>query len=140
MLTKFEGGTHGRRRSVPVVSVPPFRATVAEIGSQIALVSVSGELDLYVEEELREALDAAELLGVRTVVVDLSGATFMDSTTCGLLVREAKRRRRNDGELVLVANAPQLTRGLEVAGTDRIVNVYATLHDALQEFLLAPAQ
>jgi len=60
------------------VSIPPFRATVAEIGGRIALVSVSGELDLYVESDLRGALEAAQLLGAKTAVVDLSGVSFMD--------------------------------------------------------------
>jgi anti-sigma B factor antagonist len=119
-----------------MASVPPFRATVAEIGQRIALVSVSGELDLYVEQELRGALDAAELLGCPTVVVDLSGVSFMDSTICGILVTEAKRRGRDNGELVLVSNGSRAMRVLEVAGIDRIVAVHPTLHAAFQELLV----
>jgi anti-sigma B factor antagonist len=122
-----------------MVSVPPFRATVAEIGGRIALVSVSGELDLYVEPELRAALEAAELLGCPTVVVDLSGASFIDSTVCGLLVGEAKRRRHEDEELVLVVNAGRAGRVLEVAGIDRFIPVHPTLHSAFQDLLLEPA-
>jgi len=41
------------------MSVQPFRATVAEIGGRFALISLSGELDLYVERELRDTLEAA---------------------------------------------------------------------------------
>lgn len=122
-----------------MVSVPPFRATVAEIGERIALVSVSGELDLYVEGELRAALDAAERLGCPTVVVDLSGVSFMDSTACGVLVGEAKRRRREHGELVLVSNGTRAGRVLEVSGIDRFVAVHPTLHAAFQDLLLEPA-
>jgi len=123
------------------VAIPPFRATVAEIASRIALVSVSGELDLYVERELREALEAADLLGLPTVVVDLSGVTFMDSTACGILVGEARRRgRENGGGLVLVSNSTRTGRILEVAGIDGIVPVHETLHAATQALLLEPAQ
>jgi anti-sigma B factor antagonist len=121
------------------VAIPPFRATVAEVGSRIALVSVSGELDAYVEQELREALEAANLLGVPTVVVDLSAVTFMDSTACGILVAEANRRRRDDGEVVLVSNGSRTGRVLEVSGIDQIVHVHATLHAAFQALLLEPA-
>src|SRR5262245_52948069 len=77
-----------------MAAIPPFRATVAEVGGQIALVSVSGELDLYVENELRDALASAAALNVTTVVVDVSGVSFLDSTACGILVTEAKRMRR----------------------------------------------
>lgn len=121
------------------MSVPPFRATVAEIGSRIALVSLSGELDLYVERELRDALEAAELLGAPTVVVDLSGVSFMDSTVCGILVGEARRRRADQGELVLVSNGSRTSRVLKVAGIDQVVAVHPTLHAAFQELLLEEA-
>ena len=121
-----------------MASLPPFRASVAEIGERIALVSVSGELDLHAEPELRAALDAAELLGCPTVVVDLSGVSFMDSTACGVLVGEAKRRRRDHGELVLVSNANGAGRVLEVSGIDRFVAVHPTLHAAFQDLLLEP--
>jgi anti-sigma B factor antagonist len=121
------------------VAIPPFRATVAEIGSRIALVSVSGELDAYVERELREALEAADLLGVPAVVVDLSAVTFMDSTVCGILVSEAGRRRRDDGGLVLVSNGTRTGRILEVSGIDQVVPVHPTLHSAIQALLLEPA-
>jgi anti-anti-sigma factor len=125
---------------VGTLSIPPFRATVAELGSGLGLVSVSGELDLYVERDLRGSLAAADRLGVHTVVVDLSGVSFMDSTICGILVGEAKRRRSSDGELVLVTNGPSTSRVLELAGIDRVVRMFPTLHEAMQQVLLEPAQ
>jgi anti-sigma B factor antagonist len=121
-----------------MASVPPFRATVAEIGEHIALVSVSGELDLYVETDFRAALEAAQLLGRPTVVVDLSGVSFMDSTVCGLLIAEAKRRRREHGELVLVSNGNRAGRVLAVSGIDQVVAVHPTLHAAFQGLLVEP--
>jgi anti-sigma B factor antagonist len=120
-------------------SIAPFRATVAEIGSRIALVSVSGELDLYAERELREALEAAELLGLPSVVVDLSAVTFMDSTIGGILLSEATKRNSDEGGLVLVSNGKRTSRVLEVAGIDQVVTVHPTLHAALQALLLETA-
>ena len=119
-----------------MAAIPPFRATVAEVGGQIALVSVSGDLDLYVESELRDALASAEDLRVRTVVVDVSGVSFMDSTVCGILMAEAKRLGRGRKALVLVSNGTFAARVLGVAGIDQIVPVYPTLHAALQALLL----
>jgi anti-sigma B factor antagonist len=121
-----------------MVSIPPFRATVAEIAERIALVSISGELDLYVDEELRDALKAASLLGFATVIVDLSGVTFMDSTVCGTLVSESRLLRAGGGELVLVANRNRAGRVLEVAGIDHVVPVHPTLHAAIQTLMLEP--
>lgn len=121
-----------------MAAIPPFRATVAEVGDRIALVSISGELDLSVEEELRAALATASELGSAALVVDLSGVAFMDSTVCGILVGEAKRRRREEGQLLLVANGNRVNRVLEVSGIDRFVAVHPTLHSAFQELLLEP--
>lgn len=122
-----------------MASLPGFHATVAEVGERIALVSISGELDLYVEADLRGALDAAELLGCPATVVDLSGVSFMDSTVCGILVAEARRRADAHGELVLVSNGRRALHVLEVAGIDRIVAVHPTLHAAFQELFVEAA-
>jgi anti-anti-sigma factor len=121
-----------------MASVAPFHATVAEVGGRLALVSVSGELDLYVESELRGALDAAASLGSATVVVDLSGASFIDSTACGIIVGEAKRLRRDGSDLFLVSQGNRAARVLEVAGIDQVIHVFPTLHAAFRHLLLEP--
>jgi anti-sigma B factor antagonist len=121
-----------------MVPIAPFRATVAEVGGRIALVSVSGELDLYAEPELRDALAAAEELRLRAVVVDLSGVSFMDSTACGILVGQAKRLRRDGSELFVVSQGSRVSRVLEVAGIDQVIHVYPTLHAAFRTLLLEP--
>src|SRR3954454_1299349 len=84
-----------------VRTVLPYRSTVAELGSGLGLVSVSGELDLYDETALSRSLASAE---APTVVLDLSGVSFLDSTICGLLVGEAKHRRRARGERALLGH------------------------------------
>jgi len=123
-----------------MATIPPLRATVAEVGGRIALVSVSGELDAFVESDLRDALGAAAALGSQTVVVDLSGVSFMDSTASGVLVAEAKRLWREGGHLVLVSNGHRASRVLEVSGIDQVLQVYSTLHAAFTELLPEPVR
>lgn len=121
------------------MSVLPFRATVADLGDQLVLVSVSGELDLHVEPELRSCLAATDGLGARAVVLDLSGVSFLDSTICGLIVGEAKRGVGGNRELVLVGNGSHPTQVLRLAGIDRVVRLFPTLHDALQNLVVEGA-
>jgi anti-anti-sigma factor len=135
-MDESAGAARPRRSVLASGSVPQFRATVAELGSNLCLVSVSGELDLYVEDELLEVLDEAEALGVQTVVVDLSGVSFLDSTACGILVSRAKRLRKSDRELVLTSNDLRTVGVLELVGITRIVRHFETLHGALQELLV----
>ncbi|HET7555642.1 MAG TPA: STAS domain-containing protein [Gaiellaceae bacterium] len=118
--------------------IPTFRATVADIGGRIALVSVSGELDLYVESDLRAALQSAADLETPTVLVDLSGVSFMDSTACGVLVAEARQRARYGSDFAVVSNGNFAARALGLAGIDRILPVYPTLRAAFVSLLLEP--
>jgi anti-sigma B factor antagonist len=117
------------------VHLDEFRTTVASLSHELALVSVSGELDLYTADRLKSGIDEAAAVGADTVVVDLSESSFIDSTALGMLVRETKRLEGRGDSLVLVTNDPRTRRVLEVTGLDRVLLTYATLHDALYELV-----
>ena len=110
-----------------------FHATVASLDGTLALVSVSGELDLYTSRRLQEAIGEATSVGADQVVVDLSGVGFIDSTALGVIVQESKRLEGRGQSLLLVINDPRMLRVFEVTGLDRVLRRHATLHDALVE-------
>lgn len=114
--------------------VHEFRATVASLSDWLALVSVSGELDLYTSERLRVAIDEAASVGADTVLLDLSGVGFIDSTALGVIVQETKRLEGRGVALTLVTDDPRTLRVLEVTGLDRVMHRHATLHDALSTY------
>jgi anti-anti-sigma factor len=58
---------------------PLFETDLREGGDR-AVLRLSGELDLAVEEQLRDAVDALLESDARTLLVDLSGLAYMDST------------------------------------------------------------
>jgi anti-sigma B factor antagonist len=107
------------------------RTRVASLTRELALVSVSGELDLYASDAVKRGIDEADAVGADTVVVDLSEISFIDSTALSVLVQETKRLEGRGRSLVLVTNDPRTRRVLEVTGLDRLLLTYATLHDAL---------
>lgn len=115
--------------------VHEFRATVASLSGWLALVSVSGELDLYTSERLREAIGEAASVGADTVLLDLSDVGFVDSTSLGVIVQETKRLEGRGIALTLVTDDPRTLRVLEVTGLDRVMRRHATLHDALSTHL-----
>jgi len=100
---------------------------------------VSGELDLYTSERLRQAIEEATSVGADTVLLDLSGVGFIDSTALGVVVQETKRLEGLGRSLILVTDDPRTLRVLEVTGLDRIMRRHATLHDALAFHLPSPA-
>jgi anti-anti-sigma factor len=64
---------------------------------------VEGELDLSTCEELEGAIREAEESNPATLVLDLSGVTFLDSMGLGTLVKAHERARLQGRRLLLVA-------------------------------------
>lgn len=123
------------------VPLDDFHVAVATLSPSLALVSVSGELDLYTSERLPRAIGEATSLGADTVLVDLSGVTFIDSAALGVLVQQTKRLEGRGDALLLVTNDPRTVRAFEVTGLHRLLRRYASLHDALADLAgdVAPA-
>ena len=69
--------------------------------------------------------------GPNRIVVDLTGATFVDSTTLGVLLGAVKRLRLIGGELVIVCSDLNIRRILSITLLDRAFTIYDTLDDAL---------
>jgi anti-sigma B factor antagonist len=87
-----------------------------------AVVSLHGEHDLATRDAIGEALDP--LLG--TVLVDLSGCEFVDSTVIGLLLRQSERLQR-DGhrlEVLLPASNETVGRVFDIAGLRSLLTVH----------------
>jgi len=122
------------------VYLDEFRASVASLTRELALVSVSGELDLHTSGCLQARIEEADAVGARTVLVDLSEISFIDSSALEVLVRESKRLEGRGHSLVLVTNDPRTRRILEVTGLDRVLRAYATLQDAVTELAPEPSQ
>jgi len=122
------------------VYLDEFRAAVASLTRELALVSVLGELDLHSAGSLQARIEEAATLGAGTVLVDLSEISFIDSSALEVLVRESKRLEGRGHSLVLVTNDPRTRRILEVTGLDRVLRAYATLQDALDELSPEPSQ
>ena len=117
-----------------------FQLTVANLSRGLALVSVSGELDLHTTPELQDGIEKAGATGADTVVVDLSRISFIDSSALGVLVQETRRLEGRGDRLALVTNDPRTLRVFEVSGLNRVLRTYATLQDALAGLLHGSAQ
>ncbi|HYI79524.1 MAG TPA: STAS domain-containing protein, partial [Thermoleophilaceae bacterium] len=72
--------------------------------------------------------------GKKYIVVDLSKATFIDSTTLGVLVGGVKRLRPAGGALALVCTDQNITKIFEITGLDRVFPIHATRDEALSSF------
>ena len=69
--------------------------------------------------------------GKKQIVVDLSQATFIDSTTLGVLVGGVKRLRPAGGSLALVCTDDNITKIFEITGLDRVFPIHSSRDEAL---------
>ncbi|MFK0181637.1 STAS domain-containing protein [Streptomyces xanthochromogenes] len=91
-----------------------FDVTVTEHPYR-AVVAVSGELDVGTCPFVTEATDALSLRG-QTLILELSGATFMDSTGLAMLLQLRERARHEDGRLEVCGIDEPVKRVLERTG------------------------
>jgi anti-anti-sigma factor len=81
------------------------------------VVTVSGELEVASSQALEHEL--AKLHGPATVVVDLRGLTFIDSTGLGVLVRAHQVAKEQGRRFGLVRGNGQVHRLLSLTGLDQ---------------------
>jgi anti-sigma B factor antagonist len=115
----------------------PFAIERRELDARTSVVSVEGELDLAGAPRLKWMLIDALGEGHTRLILDLSLATFMDSTALGVLVG-VKRSLGGDGVLAIVCAGAAVLRIFELSGMDGAFAISPTLQHALAQ-LDAPA-
>jgi len=108
-----------------------FQISDQEIDSETHLIELGGEVDLYTAPEFKERMVQVIEDGKKRVVVDLSEATFIDSTTLGVLVGGVKRLRPTGGSLALVCTDQNIQKIFEITGLDRVFPIHETREAAL---------
>jgi anti-sigma B factor antagonist len=95
------------------------------------VIKLQGEVDLYAAPELKDHVNRAIESGKTKLVLDLSEATFIDSTTLGILVSGMKRLRPRGGMLAVLCPDPTMARIFDITGLNRMFSVHDTLEGAL---------
>jgi anti-sigma B factor antagonist len=97
--------------------------------AEFPVLEVSGELDLAVAPWLSDQVDALFVGGASSVILDLSSATFLDSTALGVLVGVVNRCRDLGGRVHLVVTEPQILRVLTITGLSGAFVIHASRAD-----------
>src|SRR6188508_1748226 len=111
---------------------PSFQPTI-EVRSprpDAALVVLGGEHDLFSADRLQQTFDDS-LAASDHLIVDLSGAEFIDSTIVGVLVLTKKADERDCKFTVVLGTAPVVERILDLTGVLALFDVVPTVERAL---------
>lgn len=91
------------------------------------LVTLSGDLDMASAGELRECLGRLTAEGASSIIVDLRGVGFIDSTGIGALMAGHAAAQAAGGVMELVASTDAVVRVLRIVGIPDIMPVHADL-------------
>ena len=108
-----------------------FQISDTAVDETTHVIELGGEVDLYTAPEFKERMVQVIEDGKKHVVVDLSKATFIDSTTLGVLVGGVKRLRPAGGSLTLVCTDQNICKIFEITGLDRVFSIHESREDAL---------
>ena len=98
----------------------------------IAVVAVSGEVDLSTVPALEAAIDEALAGGPKALVIDLSGVDFLASAGLQTLVATHERIGKARG-LAVVADGPATSRPIQLTGLDQVLALYPTISEAMAD-------
>jgi anti-sigma B factor antagonist len=101
----------------------------------VHVVSVSGEVDLFTAPEFKQRVTAPIGAGVDHVVVDLMEATFIDSSSLGVLIGAHRRLKSRGGRLVVACAEEAIIKTFRITGLDTVFTLTdsveaAVSHDA----------
>jgi anti-sigma B factor antagonist len=109
-----------------------FSVTVEERDGR-TIVAAVGELDVHTAPVLQAELDPRSQQAGASLVVDLTGVGFLDSTGLGVLVTTLKHVRESGGSLDVVASAPRVLKVFTLTGLNAVMPLHATLDEALAD-------
>lgn len=116
-----------RRGNIPAPLLPTSETIVIE---KTVILNVQGRLDVSNQAEFLERAEAA-LSATSSLVVNLSQATFLDSSAMGTLVALANRARAAGGSLRLAGVPPAIARTLTLLRLDLFFEMYADVETAM---------
>lgn len=96
----------------------------------ISVVSVAGVVDMLTAPDLEKAITEAAKSSPNAVIVDMSAVDFLASAGMGVLIA-SQDELAPAIKLAVVADGPATSRPLKLVGVTDVVDMYATLDEAL---------
>jgi anti-sigma B factor antagonist len=97
----------------------------------IPIVAVSGEVDVYSAPSLKDNITELLESGTNTLIVDLSGVAFLDSTGLGALVEARAATSEAGGSLPVVCSQERILKLFTITGLDGVFTIHPTVGDAV---------
>lgn len=105
---------------------------IVQHDKNIAVISVSGDVDLYSSPEIRKAIMQLSKKKVPLIVVNLKDVDYMDSSGVATLVEGLQLTGNYNGCFRIACLKPTVREVFELARLDRVFEIYETEEKALK--------
>ncbi|HZY65036.1 MAG: STAS domain-containing protein [Actinomycetota bacterium] len=109
-----------------------FEVSVVEHAGSYSVIAVRGEVDLHTAPKVQYAIERGTN-GVGTVVVDMDGITFMDSTALSMFMRAKDSLQEQGVALRLASPSDAVARIFGVTGFGEYFDIYPSRIDAVSD-------
>jgi anti-anti-sigma factor len=93
----------------------------SEREGDVHTICLLGELDLATADRVAREIGRVEASDAHSIVLDLSGLTFMDSTGVRLMLNAHARSRADANRLTMLRGGAAVQRVLELCGVDHLL-------------------
>ncbi len=105
--------------------IPRFEFDEESSGDGAHVINVRGEIHMSTAPGFSEGLSQAIDRGHRSIVLDLSGVEFIDSTGLSVLLNGLRQVTALGGRLALVCANPTVLRLFEITSLDRTFDIFS---------------
>ena len=110
-----------------------LKITLKEI-NDIAIISLIGTLDTNTSPEAEVEINKSLEDGARKMAIDLENTRYVSSAGLRIFLATAKKMMSVEGKVILCHPNDIVKDILHVSGFDTIIDVRATVEEALKEF------
>lgn len=89
----------------------------------VAVIRLSGELDLSVADRLRSLLDECINAGVARIRLHMAGVRFVDSRAIGVLIGAQKRAELLGGGIRVLEPQPTVRKAFDILGLRPVFDI-----------------
>jgi anti-sigma B factor antagonist len=123
---------YGELPALPIPELQPIGIAVHQVGADVTVVHVCGELDLLTAPMLQAEVDKHLKPPPPVLVMDLTGITFFGASGIAVLLDARNRTARAATSLRLVNRTRVVARPLELLHLNLLFRTYPDLAGALR--------
>jgi anti-sigma B factor antagonist len=110
---------------------PRFQIQERTVDDRATILAVEGEIHVSTAPEFSAVLSATVGDGPMSLVLDLTGVMFIDSTGLSVLLNALRQVTHAGGQMAVVCSNPTVLRLFEITRLDTTFDIHAELEPAL---------